>query len=228
MSLSKSPRSSSAPHQPHHPLAQLALHPHASTTRFTRSAGIIRYGHPSSSRPAAGAPCARCDRLFPPPPPAAAELASSHSCVPMVKASASSSRSPWHRPMLAPPSSCRGTSVGTSLFDLANRPNLCKQAAGHLGSSVLCITSAPGVEGAARCHGFRVGAATTEMGAWAKCCGSTRVFTSLSCSSLRPSRPCAPRPHAHSSPASVTASVLTLPQAIVRTLDSGSSGARGS
>ena len=59
-------------------------------------------------------------------------------------------------------------------------------------------------------------AATAEMGAWAKCCGSTRVGTSLSCPSLRPSRSCAPLPHADSSPASVTASVWSHPQAIVR------------
>ena len=61
-------------------------------------------------------------------------------------------------------------------------------------------------------------AATAEMGAWAKCCGSTRVGTSLRCSSLRPSRPCAPSPHANSSPASVTTSVWTLTQAVVTSL----------
>jgi hypothetical protein len=72
-------------------------------TRFTRSAGIIRYGHPSSSRPAACAlPSAR---LLPPPHPAAAEPAPSCSCVPVAKASASSSTS-RHRPTRAPPRSC--------------------------------------------------------------------------------------------------------------------------
>jgi hypothetical protein len=51
------------------------------------------------------------------------------------------------------------------------------------------------------------------MGAWAKCCGSTRVGTSLRCSSLRPTRP------AHCSSASFTTSVWSYPQAAMRTLD---------
>jgi hypothetical protein len=34
----------------------------------------------------------------------------------LEKASVSSSRSPWHRPTRVSPSSCRGTSVGTSLL----------------------------------------------------------------------------------------------------------------
>ncbi|MFN9901879.1 MAG: hypothetical protein ACK55Z_24475, partial [bacterium] len=99
------------------PSSPSAHHPPAATTPFTSSAANIRYRPPASSRPAAGAvPGARRDRLFVPPPPAAAELAPSRSCVPMAKATASCSRSPCHRPTRAMPSSCRGTSVGTSLF----------------------------------------------------------------------------------------------------------------
>ena len=76
---------------------------------------------------------------------------------------ASSSSSPWHCPTRAPPSSCRGTSVGTSLLARFHLP----------------IPPAP----------------------------------------LRPSRPCAPVPHAHSSPAYVNTSVCSSPQSTVRTLD---------
>ena len=80
----KSPRWSSPPisRTTPSPSSASALHPHTSTTRFTRlgSAGIVMYGHPSSSRPAA-------------------EPAPKRSCVPMAKASTSSAGSPWHRPI---------------------------------------------------------------------------------------------------------------------------------
>ena len=53
----------------------------------------------------------------------------------------------------------------------------------------------------------------------AKCCGPSRVGTSLSSSSFRPSRPCSPLPFTHTAPSFVTTSVWTCPQAATRTSD---------
>jgi len=51
-------------------VSRQASRTHASTTRFTRSPGLNKYGHPLSSSPLAGAlPCTRATAACPRPPP---------------------------------------------------------------------------------------------------------------------------------------------------------------
>ena len=116
------------------------------------------YRHTSSSGTGIPPP------LAPPPVPCPAPAATVSFPRPPRSLRPAARASPWRRPARAP-RAARGTAPCAPRPAAAAAPALARaclqgrrgQAAGHLRSRrVPCLTLAPGVEGAARCHGCRV------------------------------------------------------------------------